>query len=469
MKRLFLLAFLAVSTTAFAQWSGATINVTNQIKLRGQVVTNFQTDTFLLSQNKIPTSKAVYDFVVGRSGAGATGAQGPQGIQGATGATGAQGPQGIQGAQGVTNPASVTSTGTLNYLPKFSPNSTTLSNSKIFDDGFKIGIGTALPLAKIHIKDTSIFLDADTVRFKIANGYNSSNIGGMVINVYPPNNNVDFGVYINYADYLSNDVDNNDVRGGSIFGITQRFNNAPTSLLVERKNLNTYPDTIKIHANSTGGYGGWYGYGTSLVMKIYQSPNKKFLFNAYLKDLYLNTITPISKTDTTFYTYQMDANPLSRGDRFQVIHTAESLDFPKIIMRPDSLITAANCLLTVDGNNVVKKAAIPMPSYKVFTALVSQSGNTAPNINVLENTLGFSLVFSRNSQGQYSISKSGGGVIGALTKIYMDFKPNNQSPAVRHGVSTLDNSNLILETIDGSNTLQDGLMLLSFLEIRVYL
>lgn len=356
MKRLLLLALLAVSTTAFAQWSGATINVTNHIKLRGQAVTNFQNDTFLVSQYKLPTSRAVYDFVVGRSGgAGATGAQGSQGIQGATGATGAQGPQGIQGLQGITNPASVISTGTLNYLPKFSPNSTQLANSKIFDDGFKIGIGTATPLSKIHLKDTSILLDADTVKFKIATGYNAANIGGLAVNIYPPNGVVDFGVYINYADYLCNCVDNNDVSGGSTFGISQKLTNGTyRSLIVEWKNLNSFPDTIKIHANSSGGYGGWYGYGTSLVMKIFQTPYKKLLFNSYLKDLYLKTITPISKTDTTFYSYTMDADPLSRGDRFQIIHTSESLDYPKIMMRPELKSTAFSEVLIMDGNEVRK-------------------------------------------------------------------------------------------------------------------
>jgi hypothetical protein len=198
MKRLLLLALLAVSTTAFAQWSGATINVTNQIKLRGQAVTNFQTDTFLVSQNKIPTSKAVYDFVVGRTSSGGSGGNTlnptlnflpkkgfgltlvdskimdngnnvgintayPAWTLDVAGMTNTLGFRMSGGDAGdvLTNdgsgqanwlppPASISSTGTLNYLPKFSPNSTALVNSKIFDNGTNVGIGTTSPTNVLH-------------------------------------------------------------------------------------------------------------------------------------------------------------------------------------------------------------------------------------------------------------------------------------------------------------------------------
>lgn len=41
--------------------------------------------------------------------------------------------------------------GTLNYVPKFTPNGTTLGNSQLFDNGTNIGIGTTSPAKKIDL------------------------------------------------------------------------------------------------------------------------------------------------------------------------------------------------------------------------------------------------------------------------------------------------------------------------------
>jgi hypothetical protein len=49
-------------------------------------------------------------------------------------------------------------------------------------------------------------------------------------------------------------------------------------------------------------------------------------------------------------------------------------------------------------------AAAPTPSYKVYTALLTQSGITAPAATVLENTLGTTVTFSYTFAGQYLIS-----------------------------------------------------------------
>jgi hypothetical protein len=45
---------------------------------------------------------------------------------------------------------------------------------------------------------------------------------------------------------------------------------------------------------------------------------------------------------------------------------------------------------------------ITPPAYKVYTALVTQSGTNAPVVTVLENTLNIPLTWVRNTTGQYS-------------------------------------------------------------------
>lgn len=45
--------------------------------------------------------------------------------------------------------------GTLNYVPKWTPNGTTLGNSQIFDDGTNVGVGTGSPNAKLDVANAS--------------------------------------------------------------------------------------------------------------------------------------------------------------------------------------------------------------------------------------------------------------------------------------------------------------------------
>ncbi len=54
----------------------------------------------------------------------------------------------------------VSGTGTLNYVPKWTPDGVTLGNSKIFDDGNFVGIGTATPGAGLVVSGNGIWNSA---------------------------------------------------------------------------------------------------------------------------------------------------------------------------------------------------------------------------------------------------------------------------------------------------------------------
>ena len=78
-----------------------------------------------------------------------TSSNGPQGLTGPTGETG---PIGLTGATGPTGPSgNGTIVGQLNYIPKITPDTNTLSNSQLYDDGNNVGIGTVTPQAKLSI------------------------------------------------------------------------------------------------------------------------------------------------------------------------------------------------------------------------------------------------------------------------------------------------------------------------------
>jgi len=96
---------------------------------------------------------------------GPTGQQGLQGIQGPTGAQGIQGPTGAQGLQGITGPSGVQgiqgNTGATGPLVSGTTGQTLrhdgttwVANSKLYNNGTNIGIGTTSPAALLHTNGT---------------------------------------------------------------------------------------------------------------------------------------------------------------------------------------------------------------------------------------------------------------------------------------------------------------------------
>lgn len=93
--------------------------------------------------------------------AGPQGPQGPQGLKGDTGPMGPKGTDGVNGVDGVdgapgatgaTGPAgSANINGTVGYLVRFTPDGISGGNSSIFETNSRIGLGTIIPSAKLHI------------------------------------------------------------------------------------------------------------------------------------------------------------------------------------------------------------------------------------------------------------------------------------------------------------------------------
>ncbi|MEO7328979.1 MAG: hypothetical protein ABI193_10400, partial [Minicystis sp.] len=87
---------------------------------------------------------------------GATGATGLQGVAGPTGATGAQGVVGPTGSTGPQGPAGTLSGGVTGYLARWT-SASTVGNGIVFDSGNSVGIGTALPGAKLDVAGDGLF------------------------------------------------------------------------------------------------------------------------------------------------------------------------------------------------------------------------------------------------------------------------------------------------------------------------
>lgn len=126
-----------------------------------------------------------------------------------------------------------------------------------------------------------------------------------------------------------------------------------------------------------------------------------------------------------------------------------------------------NIISTTKGE---KGDASPVASlgYKVYTALLTQSGTDAPVATVLENTLG-AITLIRGGVGQYILQSSGLFTMNK-TVLFVGLPDYNISQfIINTDQLNTDDSNIDLECIDAS-TLNglDGALKNTPIEIRVY-
>lgn len=88
------------------------------------------------------------------------------------------------------NTGTVSGSGTLNYIPKWTPNGFTLSNAQIVDDGTNVGIGNVSPLRKLDINSATNYTGVNITSPQIPSlnltATNGSNTGREVIRFGEP-------------------------------------------------------------------------------------------------------------------------------------------------------------------------------------------------------------------------------------------------------------------------------------------
>jgi len=105
--------------------------------------------------------------------------------------------------------------------------------------------------------------------------------------------------------------------------------------------------------------------------------------------------------------------------------------------------------------------------YKVYTALISQSGTSAPTVTVLENTLGITPTYAYTSTGFYTLTATG---VFTLNKTYINFDLGGSNAGVKVlQASRVNTNDIALKTWDSSMVATDGIINSNAtLEIRVY-
>lgn len=105
--------------------------------------------------------------------------------------------------------------------------------------------------------------------------------------------------------------------------------------------------------------------------------------------------------------------------------------------------------------------------YKVYTALLTQSGTDAPVATVLENTLGGEVVWNRAEVGYYLATSNGLFTNGKTSVQYSLNRTKNSASFLSFFISDSDTIE-VSSTNDLTETKEAGIVLPSLIEIRVY-
>lgn len=141
----------------------------------------------------------------------------------------------------------------------------------------------------------------------------------------------------------------------------------------------------------------------------------------------------------------------------------------KVIIKSDGRITASPATLS---NEVVVKSQLETASrpYKVYTALLTQSGTNAPTAIVLENTLGGTIVWSRTAVGEYLGTLTGAFILDKTIGFVQSTSTQGADFSIHYILNRIDNNSIYLSSFkaNSSSTRYDDIMFKIPIEIRVY-
>jgi len=348
--------------------------------------------------------------------------------------------------------------GTTNYLPKFT-GSTALGNSNLSDNGtivtsatdmsingVRVGRGGGNDLQNVALGYQALLNNA-TGSSLTAIGYQAllNNTGGT--------NNVGIGLFA-----LRDNTSGSNNQGfghGALTNNTTGIQN--TAVGKDSGRFTNSGSSVTIVNNSV-----FIGYDTRALSN---SDTNEIVIGHQSRGLGSNT-SVFGNSSTTFGRWWgrfLLGSSTDSGEQLQVTGSTKLDGTLKLPTTPTTSAGSYDILTRNSSTGVVEKVADLRP-YKVYTALISQSGTSAPTATVLENTLGGTVVWSRAAGGTY---------LGTLAGVFISGKTWAMSQIV---TSTADeeqqifrnsSDNIQLRTaISGTGT--DNLLNNTSIEIRVY-
>lgn len=382
---------------------------------------------------------------------------------------------------------------TTNYIPK-ATGSSTLGNSLIYDNGTNVGIGTTTDngVDKLQVNGSVNIVGNLIANYHILNTTNPTSTaesGGTMSIYHYPDKSAPDSFY-----WASRDGSNSDGFGdtgisSSAEGGTQIFSTSLDGSSTARITTSTSGANVSISTTGTGTSirltspktqivtapttsAGTYDILTrnSSTGVVEKKLNADFVhisgeetiagvksftdspkFNSGILDIY-------DTTDTSYTNFSVDDREIkfSSGGVPYLRFNSGVLEFGGSQISKTFVTTPRNYNLP-DASGTIALSETIKP-YKVYTALLSQSGTSAPVATVLENTLGGTVVWNRATGGVYHATLTGA------------FASNKTAIFVTNRLSTdllrayrYDANIIYLESSNG-----DGNLLNNTIEIRVY-
>lgn len=409
--------------------------------------------------------------------------------------------------------------GSINYVSKFTSNGT-IGNSLIYDNGTNVGIGTSSPNSLLNIASTFPqftltrtdngtnaaaainFASQSTVRWQITTnnaagtGFEINQADGSANRFYiNPSGNVGIGTTSPAQKLVVNGrirVTTNDSDGGDMAvddgGLSFSTNNSIAPITFKRNNYSS--ESMRITS------GGNVGIGTTTPMTKLTINNGMARTNTtqtYSSYIHTNdsddfrfglaTIIKGGATGADRYTafesssYQVSTNTFSAGLSLSLnpsggnVGIGTSSPTEKLEVSGNAKATSfiksggtSSQFLMADGS--VKTSESP---YKVYTALIGQTGTNAPTVTVLDNSIGL-IVWSYVSPGVYL-----GTLSGAFTaaKTTCEISTISNMYNINFSLQRNNNSNQVFLQTLSSGTGTNGLLGAlgdnsAKIEIRVY-
>jgi hypothetical protein len=106
------------------------------------------------------------------------------------------------------------------------------------------------------------------------------------------------------------------------------------------------------------------------------------------------------------------------------------------------------------------------PTYKVYTAVLTQSGTNAPTANVLENTLGGTVILARVGVGEYTATLNGAFASGFfIDSANLDYSLTDNESRLSIGYTDANSIVMFVQRYD-TGSVTDGWV--GYVSIRVY-
>lgn len=106
------------------------------------------------------------------------------------------------------------------------------------------------------------------------------------------------------------------------------------------------------------------------------------------------------------------------------------------------------------------------PTYKVYSALLTQSGTGAPVATIMQNTIGSAITWSRASAGNYIATATG--LLTSLKTTIFTGQDYLSAGDITYCYPDDNNNTATIETLNNAGASTDGILIRTFVEIRVY-